>query len=155
MDEKYMDKKMDDLKDEIREIRLNYVKKDDLDYRMMMEKTQKHGEKITGLEAEFKNFKIILDKNNALTESISTQNVRLTTLLENISYQIDNINKTTKENNEELSKDVKELNDKVNKIDLETSKNTDNRLNMKHLALFVATTLISLAIGGILATPVP
>lgn len=154
MEEKYVDKKLDDLKDEIRDIKLNYIKKDDLDYRMMIEKTQKHSEKITGLETEFKNFRNILDKNNALTESISTQNVRLTTLLENISYQIDTVNKTSKENNEELSKEVKDLNEKVNKIDIETSKNTDNRLSNKQIVLFIITIFISAIVGSVLGVPV-
>lgn len=145
--------KLDIIKDEIRDIKLNYVRKDDLDYRMLIEKTQKHGEQITELKTELKNIKLGLDKNNTLTESVSIQNVKSTTLLENISYQIDNINKTTKENNEEISRDVKDLNEKVNRIDIETSKNTDNRLSNKQIILFIITMLISAIVGGVLTTP--
>lgn len=150
--------KIDFLKDEIRDIRLKFsefVKKDDIDYRMLIEKTHKNGEQITELNTRLNNIEKNLDKNNALIESVGIQNVKSTSLLENISYQIDNINKNSKENNEDMSKDIKDLGEKVNRIDIETSKNTDNRLNTKQIVMLVITILISAIVGGVLTTPVP
>ncbi|PHG98848.1 hypothetical protein [Clostridium sporogenes] len=102
--ESYIKNEIDNLKDELRNVKSDYVKKDDLDYRKLKEKTDKNSEDLTELKTNIKTFSIMLDKNNTLTEQNNITTTRLTTILETLT---DNV-KETKE-------DVKELTNKVNK----------------------------------------
>lgn len=146
--------KIEKLQDELRDYNTKFVRRDDLEYKRTVEKVEKHGEEISEMKALMKNFQISLEKNTNVTETVNIRNAKIDVTLENLNS---NINKFIKESNEEdkdIKNEIKEISDKMNKIDIDTSKNTDSRTNIKHLALFIATTLISLAIGGILATPI-
>lgn len=146
--------KIEKLQDELRDYNNKFVRRDDLEYKRTVEKVEKHGEEITEMKALMKNFQISLEKNTNVTETVNIRNAKIDVTLENLN---DNFTKFIREANEEdkeIKTEIKEIADKMNKIDIDTSKNTDSRTNIKHLALFIATTLISLAIGGILATPI-
>ncbi|APH16650.1 hypothetical protein NPD5_3438 [Clostridium sporogenes] len=135
--ESYIKNEIDNLKDELRNVKSDYIKKDDLDYRKLKEKTDKNSEDLTELKTNIKTFSIMLDKNNNLTEQNNITTTRLTTILETLT---DNV-KETKE-------DVKELSNKVNKIDNDTSKNTENRLTTKQIVISIITALLLGAIIG-------
>lgn len=138
--ESYIKNEIDNLKDELRNVKSDYVKKDDLDYRKLKEKTDKNSEDLTELKTNIKTFSIMLDKNNTLTEQNNITTTRLTTILETLT---DNV-KETKE-------DVKELTNKVNKIDNDTSKNTENRITTKQIVISIITALLLGAIIGSLS----
>jgi len=128
------------LKDEIRDIKINFIKKDDLDYRKIREQTDKNTEELAEIRTTVKNTNVLLEKNNTLTENLNVSNVRLTAILENIVDKVDN-----------TGKDVKELTGKFNKIDIETSKNTDNRLTGKQIIIALIIGILMLFIGAGLA----
>lgn len=135
--ESYIKNEIDSIKDELRNVKSDYVKKDDLDYRRLKEKTDKNSEDLTELKTNIKTFSIMLDKNNSLTEQNNITTTRLTTILETLT---DNV-KETKE-------DVKELTSKVNRLDTDTSKNTENRLTTKQIVISIITALLLGAIIG-------
>lgn len=125
------------IKDEIRNIKIDYIKKDDLDYRKIKEKADRNTEELAEMRATVKNTNKLLEKNNTLTENLNVSNTRLTAILENLTE----MTKETKEN-------VKGLSLKVNKIDNETSKNTDNRLTTKQVVISLAISILMLLIGA-------
>jgi len=131
---------LDALKDKIRDVESNYLKKDDLDYRKYKEKVDRNTEDIAQGKNNLRNINIVLDKNNDLTETINLQNTRLTTLLEGLTEKII-----------ESSVQLKTLSEKVNKIDIETSKNTDNRLTTKQIVVSIIISILMLLIGAGLA----
>jgi len=128
------------IKDEIRNIKIDYIKKDDLDYRNIKEKTERNAEELAEMRATVKNTNILLEKNNTLTENLNVSNTRLTTILENLA-----------EMTKETKTDVKGLTVKINKIDNETSKNTDNRLTTKQVVVSLIISILMLLIGAGLA----
>lgn len=147
--------KIEKLQDELRDYNNKFVRRDDLEYKRTVEKVEKHGEEITEMKALMKNFQISLEKNTNVTETVNIRNAKIDVTLENLN---DNFTKFIKDSNEEdkdIKNDIKEISDKVNKLDIDTSKNTDSRGNAKQLIFIVVTILVSIAIGGILNTPVP
>ena len=150
-----IEKLQDNLRDFENKANLMFVKKEDTEYKRTVEKVEKHGEEITEMKALMKNFQISLEKNTNVTETVNIRNAKIDVTLENLN---DNFTKFIKDSNEEdkdIKNDIKEISDKVNKLDIDTSKNTDSRGNAKQLIFIVATILVSIAIGGILNTPVP
>lgn len=131
---------MNHIKDEIRNMKADYIKKDDLDYRRTKEQTDRNAEELAGIRITVKNTNTLLEKNNTLTENLNISNVRLTSILENITDKVD----TTGQN-------VKELSNKVNKIDIETSKNSDSRLTGKQIIVALTVAILMLFIGAGLA----
>lgn len=128
------------IKDEIRNIKTDYIKKDDLDYRRIKEQTSRNAEELVEIRTTVKNTNILLEKNNTLTENLNISNTRLTAILESLS-----------DTAKETKKDVKDLTKKVNKIDTETSKNTDNRLTNKQIIISIVIAVLMLFIGAGLA----
>ena len=128
------------IKDEIRNMKVDYIKKDDLDYRRNKEQTARNAEELVEIRTTVKNTNILLEKNNTLTENLNISNTRLTAILENLS-----------EMTRETKNDVKGLSKKVNKIDMETSKNTDNRLTGKQIIIALTIAILMLFIGAGLA----
>jgi len=128
------------IKDEIRNIKIEFIKKDDLDYRKIKEQTCRNAEELAEIRTTVKNTNTLLEKNNTLTENLNISNTRLTAILENVTNVVDN-----------TGKDVKELSNKVNKIDMETSKNTDNRLTTKQVIVSIIISILMLFIGAGLA----
>ncbi|MGL4453786.1 MAG: hypothetical protein ACRCTZ_21735 [Sarcina sp.] len=149
-----IEKLQDNLRDFENKANLIFVKKEDTEYKRTVEKVEKHGEEISEMKALMKNFQISLEKNTNVTETVNIRNAKIDVTLENLNDNFSKFIKDSNEEDKEIKSEIKEMSDKMNKIDIDTSKNTDSRTNIKHLALFIATTLISLAIGGILATPI-
>ena len=131
---------MNSIRDEIRNIKVDYIKKDDLDYRRNKEQTNRNAEELAGIRITVKNTNVLLEKNNTLTENLNISNTRLTAILENITAKVDN-----------TGKDVKELSTEVTKIGMETSKNTDNRLTGKQIIIALTIAILMLFIGAGLA----
>ncbi|MGL5190743.1 MAG: hypothetical protein ACRC7S_13955 [Cetobacterium sp.] len=146
--------KIEKLQDELRDYNTKFVRRDDLEYKRTVERVEKHSEEITEMKALMKNFQISLEKNTNVTETVNIRNAKMDVTLVNLNENFNRFIKDSNNEDKEIKSEIKEISDKMNKIDMDTSKNTDSRTNIKHLALFIATTLISLAIGGILATPI-
>ena len=149
-----IEKLQDNQRDFENKINTLFVRKDDLEYKRTVERVEKHSEEITEMKALMKNFQISLEKNTNVTETVNIRNAKMDVTLVNLNENFNRFIKDSNNEDKEIKNEIKEISDKMNKIDIDTSKNTDSRTNIKHLALFIATTLISLAIGGILATPI-
>lgn len=135
--EEHVRNEINTIKDEIRNIKVDYIKKDDLEYRKFKEKTNKNAEELAEIRATVKGTNVLLEKNNSLTENLNVSNTRLTAILENLT-----------EVTKETKTDVKSLAIKVNKMDMETSKNTDNRLTTKQVIVSLAVAILMLLIGA-------
>lgn len=125
------------IKDKIQTIEKNYVSKTDRDYIKYLDRVDHLTEDVKEIKVNLDNFSKMLDKNNTLTEENNNVTTRLTTILETLT---DNV-KETKE-------DVKELTSKVNRLDTDTSKNTENRLTTKQIVIGIITALLLGAIIG-------
>ena len=151
--------KIEKLQDNQREfenkINTLFVRKDDLEYKRTVERVEKHSEEITEMKALMKNFQVTLDKNTTVTETVNIRNAKIDATLININDNMEKFIKTSVEEDKDMKNDIKQMYDKINKIDLDTSKNTDSRSNTKQFIFIVVTILVSIAIGGILNTPIP
>ena len=137
MEDKYLENEINRVKDEIRNIKIEYLKKDSVEYRKLKEKLNKNVEDMVELKTTVRNTNCLLEKNNSLTDKLNVSNSKLTTILENVVEKVDN-----------STKDIKEMKRDINNINLETSKNTDNRLTDKQIKIFIVTTVISLFLGA-------
>lgn len=139
MDEN-IENEIKNIENEIKNIKISYIKKNDFEYIKIKEQTSKNTEDLIEMKTTVKNTNMLLEKNNTLTESLNISNIRLTTILENITDKVNN-----------TGQDVKELTSKINKIDIETSKNTDNRLSIKQVIISLVISILMLFIGAGLA----
>ncbi len=147
--------KIEQLQDQFRDFKTKCITEDNPEYRRTVEKTHKNTEDVTELKTQLASVIKSLDKNNDLTETINLRNAKIDISLENINAILDRNAKQSENVTKDMQNDIKEMTEKVNRIDIDTSKNTDNRLTNKQLTVFVITTIIAACIGGILATPVP
>lgn len=149
-----IEKLQDNLRDFENKANLMFVKKEDTEYKRTVEKVEKHGEEISEMKALMKNFQISLEKNTNVTETVNIRNAKMDATLENINRNVEKFIKESTEEDKDIKSDIKTISDKVNKIDIDTSKNTDNRLNFKQMMFIVATALIGIIIGNIFGTPI-
>jgi len=100
-------------------------------------KTTENKYEIKKLKSDFENLKKSTDDNINIAREISLQNERFKIILEN---------------NVEMMKDtrtdMKQLKTIVEKINVDTSKNTDTRLNGKQITISVIVAVIMLLIGA-------
>lgn len=139
--------KIEKLQDELRDYSTKFVRRDDIEYKRTVEKVEKHGEEISEMKALMKNFQMSLEKNTNVTETVNIRNAKIDVTLENLN---DNINKFIKESNEEdkdIKSEIKEISDKVNKIDVDTNKNSESRLTYKQVGVGALIAFISAIIG--------
>lgn len=150
--------KIEKLQDNQREfenkVQTLFVRKDDLEYKKTVEKVEKHGEEISEMKALMKNFQVSLEKNTNVTETVNIRNAKIDVTLENLNSNINKFIKESNEEDKEIKNDIKEMSNKMNKLDIDTSKNTDNRLNFKQTMFIIATALIGIIIGNIFGTPI-
>lgn len=139
--------KIEKLQDELRDYSTKFVRRDDIEYKRTVEKVEKHGEEISEMKALMKNFQMSLEKNTNVTETVNIRNAKIDVTLENLN---DNFSKFIKESNEEdkdIKNEIKEISDKVNKIDVDTNKNSESRLTYKQVGVGALIAFISAIIG--------
>lgn len=132
-----IDNQIGNLKDEIRNIKVDYIKKDDISYNKYLNKVDNLNDTVNILKTSIMNVEELTKKNTTLSETINTTNVKLTTLLETYSEDI-----------KEVKTDVKGLKVQVNEINVDTSKNTDIRVGWKQILITVIITVISFILGA-------
>lgn len=122
---------INNLKDDLRDIKTDYLKKDDINYVKYQNKVDLLEDNVTCIKTTLKNLEKQTTKNNDIVEQLNTTSTKLTTLLDNYSFT-----------QKEIKQDVKELKEKFNGLNLDTSKNTDFRMNWKQIGLAVGISLI-------------
>lgn len=136
---------INNIKDDMRDIKTDYVRKDDINYVKYQNKVDSLEDNVTCIKTTLKNLEKQTTKNNDIVEQLNTTSTKLTTLLDNYSGT-----------QKEIKQDVKELKDKFNSLNLDNSKNTDARMTWKQIILAVAisfiistlTLFLGYAIGG-------
>lgn len=108
--------KLDNIKEEMRDIKINYLKKDDTSYIKYINKVDAMEDSVSVLKANLDNISKQTEQNTQIMQSLNVTNTKLTTLLEEYS-----------KTQNEIKTDVKELKGTVNNLNIDTSKNTDMR----------------------------
>ena len=132
------------------ELRNGYIRKDDLDFKRVIETQQKHGEDITDLKSQLKNINTNLDKNNLMTENLNTKASKSDSSIERIDEKLKEFKEDHKESMNEVKTTLNLMSDKINNINIDTSKNNDSRIGGKQIVMFILTSLISIFLGGII-----
>lgn len=109
-------------------------------FEYLNDKINNNNNQLSEFRCDINNLKDTVNKNISITESNNLQSAKTTILLENLTESI-----------REIKIDNKEINSKVNKIDVENSKNTDTRLNTKQICVSVFISILMLLIGASLA----
>lgn len=108
--------KLENIKEEMRDIKINYLKKDDTNYQKYINKVDNMEDSVSALKANLENISKQTEQNTQIMQSLNLTNTKLTTLLEEYS-----------KTQNEIKIDIKELKGTVNTLNLDTSKNTDMR----------------------------
>jgi len=99
---------------------------------------------ISNLKVKFENLETQTKDTINIAREISLQNERFKIILENNAEMM----KDTKTDMKDTRKDMKELKAVVEKINLDTSKNTDNRLTTKQVVVALIISILMLFIGA-------
>lgn len=128
--------KLETMKDEVKKIEMDYLKKDDINYNKYLTKVDTLEKNITTIQTSLINIEKQTEKNSAIIEenikvmqSINITNTKLNTLLDGYGKTMDN-----------LGQDIKDLKSKVDGINIDNSKNTDWRRNVIQIIIGVAVT---------------
>lgn len=134
-----IENQISNIKDELRNLKAEYLKKNDITYEKYLNKVDSLETELNILKATLFSIEEQTKKNTDISNQINITNTKLTTLLEGYS-----------KTQVEIKTDIKELKNKVEDINIDTSKNTDLRLGWKQILISAIIFVFSFLFGAVL-----